>query len=126
MFHVVYSGVIGLQDVLGFFDQFEMDFLSAPNHHELCDARQVEDVTITPQELDAVLSLVVGIYRRNDCRKKIAFVAADGSAKVTMDAVVRRLAVDLPSVQCARFDTSAPALDFIGLPTNFAMRRALH
>ena len=126
MFHVVYSGVIGLDDVLDFFDRFEVDFCKYPNFREFCDARQVRDVTIDERELAAVLSLVVGIYKRNDCRKRIAFLAPHGGAKTVLDAVVNRFATDLPIVESARFDTAPAALSYIGLPHDYSLLRALH
>ena len=126
IFHVIYSGVIGLHDVLGFFDQYEADFRAHPNHREFCDARHVEDIDISPRELQAVLSLVVGIYRRNDCNKRISFLAADGLAKPVLNTVVQRFSNDLPVVRCALFDAEPAALEYIGLPPDYALRRALH
>ena len=125
-FHVVYSGVIGLHDILGFFDRFEADFRLCPGHSEFCDARTVERVDITDRELRAVLSLVVGIYRRNDCNKRIAFVAPDGAARPVLDRVVAAFDAGLPTVRSARFDAQGPALDFIGLPRRASIRSALH
>lgn len=126
MFHVVYSGYIGLEDVLGFFDRFEADFCKYPNYREFCDARLVEDIAIDERELAAVLSLVIGIYRRNDCRKRIAFLAPTGGAKTVLDAVVKRFEEELPTVQSARFDTTADALNYIDLPKDYSLLRALH
>jgi len=122
----VYSGEIGLHDVLGLFDRFEGDFRAHPDHFEVCDGRDVTKVAITDREFTALLALVIGIYRRNDCRKRIAFLGGDGPAGPVFDRAVARFAADLPIVQCASFDNVPQALDYVGLPHGYSLRRALH
>ena len=126
LFHVVYSGVIGLHDILGFFDRFEADFRAYPEHDEFCDARDVTRVDLSRRELDAILSLVIGIYRRNDCRKRIAFLAPDGDAAAALQRATDRFQAELPVVKCRQLGTSEAALEFVDLPSDFVLRRALH
>lgn len=126
VFHVVYSGTIGLREVLGFFDRFETDFRRYPDHLELCDATGISDIAISDRELRCVIALVIGIYRRNDCRKRIAFVAPCGIGKTAFEQVVYRFRQELPVVKCGCFDSEGAALQYLGLPADFLPKKAMH
>ncbi|MEO0938206.1 MAG: hypothetical protein AAFY38_08625 [Pseudomonadota bacterium] len=123
LFHVVYSGAVDLRDVLRFFDVFEQDFVAHPNRNELCDAQALERVNLTRHELDDLLSLMVGIYRRNGCVKRIAFVTGGGPGALILDQVVTRFAAELPEVKAATFFAYDEALRHLALPPRFDLGR---
>lgn len=116
LFHVVYSGSVGLRDVLRFFDAFEQDFIAHPIRNELCDARALRRINLTRAEFNDLLSLMVGIYRRNGCAKRIAFVTGQGPGSFILNQVVARFEAELPEVRAATFEAAGPALQHLGLP----------
>lgn len=119
LFYVVYAGSVDLRDVLRFFDAFEADFIAHPNRNELCDARALEHIHLTRAEFDDLLSLMVGIYRRNGCEKRIAFVTGAGPGAFLLSKVVARFAAERREVQAATFEAVGPASQHLGLPLGF-------
>ncbi|WP_299043805.1 hypothetical protein [uncultured Tateyamaria sp.] len=126
LFHVIYSGHITLNDVLGFFDTFEMDFRRHPDFDELCDVGQVTTIDFEDRDVQSLFALVVGIYRRNACRKRIAFVGGNDSVRPVLDQMIRRFDIDYPNVRGRLFDTPEQAHDYLGLPAAFVPTKGLH
>lgn len=121
LFVVVYSGSVGLREILRFFDAFEPDFIAHPVRDELCDARALAHLDLTRAEFDDLVSLLVGIYRRNGCAKRIAIVTGTCPAAFILNQVVARFATELPEVQAATFETLGPALSHLGVTPGFRL-----
>ena len=126
IFHVVYSGHITLHDVLGFFDHFETDFRRFPEFDELCEADKVTSLDFGERDLRSLIALVVALYRRNDCRKRIAFVGEHDTIRSTLDNVVSAFDTGYPGVRCQRFGNRAAACRFLNLPASFSPEQMLH
>ena len=110
-----YSGRVALDDFVTFFHDIEHLVRRHPEVNELGDLTEVTEFALNRREMQALVDLTEAGYRRNDARKRVAFLAPNEPCASIAPVFADYLNQTNTRLQVACFFEADAAYQFVGL-----------